>query len=632
MLHKMNRRKQLELGSGTNKGQGFPGPGTLIYALLAAAVVLLLPGISKAQQGTITDDAFTSPNPAVQAVNLNGSGPTIIVSGPAAAFGQQQLGPATGYLKFKLTSSLPPGTTASNVAKATLKLYVTGIPGAGAINVYRLTSAWSESTLTPLTAPTLGSLEVSAVPVAKSNSFVVVDLTQLVKEWLGTDGLDAGGIPNHGIALVANTNATFVTFDSKESVVTSHEPRLELTLVSAGPQGAQGPVGATGPQGPKGDTGAKGPQGQQGVKGDTGATGAIGPQGSQGLKGSTGATGPQGLQGVQGPSGPMGPQGLKGDTGATGAVGAQGLTGPQGPQGMTFQGSYGAARSYSVNDAVSYQGATYIAISPTTNNAPLDPAGMASPFWSLVAARGETGSQGLQGPQGSVGPQGATGPPGQPGSTGPAGPQGPAGLNWRGAWDSTASYATNDAVSYQGSSWVATSATQNVTPGVGSIWTTLAEQGAAGAVGPAGVQGAQGPAGTEGAQGLTGPKGDAGVAGPIGPAGATGPQGLAGPQGPEGPQGPAGTGGPDLRLIATLRWDQLPRGYGDFGVGVGPTGVVFDGENIWVANFGSNTVTKLRARDGVNLGTFEAGHNPIEAAFDGANIWVTNGSDTVSKQ
>lgn len=49
-----------------------------------------------------------------------------------------------------------------------------------------------------------------------------------------------------------------------------------------GPQGPQGPKGATGPQGPKGDTGATGPQGPKG---------ATGPQGIQGPQGPTGATG-----------------------------------------------------------------------------------------------------------------------------------------------------------------------------------------------------------------------------------------------------------------------------------------------------------------------------------------------------
>jgi DNA-binding beta-propeller fold protein YncE len=70
----------------------------------------------------------------------------------------------------------------------------------------------------------------------------------------------------------------------------------------------------------------------------------------------------------------------------------------------------------------------------------------------------------------------------------------------------------------------------------------------------------------------------------------------------------------------------------DFPVGNAPSGIAFDGENIWVANSGSNNVTKLQASDGSTLGTFPAGEFPIAIAFDGANMWVTNiRASTVTK-
>jgi len=60
--------------------------------------------------------------------------------------------------------------------------------------------------------------------------------------------------------------------------------------------------------------------------------------------------------------------------------------------------------------------------------------------------------------------------------------------------------------------------------------------------------------------------------------------------------------------------------------------VAFDGTNIWVANSGSNSVTKLLASTGATLGTFGVGSVPVAVAFDGANIWVANkGSNSVSK-
>src|SRR5438105_8010737 len=69
-----------------------------------------------------------------------------------------------------------------------------------------------------------------------------------------------------------------------------------------------------------------------------------------------------------------------------------------------------------------------------------------------------------------------------------------------------------------------------------------------------------------------------------------------------------------------------------FPVGFDPTGLAYDGVNVWVVNQSSNNVTKLRASDGANLGTFAVGNVPLFAAFDGANIWVTNwASDTVTK-
>jgi DNA-binding beta-propeller fold protein YncE len=51
--------------------------------------------------------------------------------------------------------------------------------------------------------------------------------------------------------------------------------------------------------------------------------------------------------------------------------------------------------------------------------------------------------------------------------------------------------------------------------------------------------------------------------------------------------------------------------------------VAFDGENIWTANDGDGTVSKLRASDGKALGTFKIPCCPYGIAFDGAKLWVT---------
>jgi len=125
--------------------------------------------------------------------------------------------------------------------------------------------------------------------------------------------------------------------------------------------------------------------------------------------------------------------------------------------------------------------------------------------WNLNLA-GTIGPAGPQGSTGGTGPTGATGPPGPTGSTGPAGPTGPPGITWRGAWNSTTSYAANDAVTYGGSSYGATVAIPaNTTPPVSDArWGLIAS---AGATGPQGATGATGPAGpaTYAAIGVTAP-------------------------------------------------------------------------------------------------------------------------------
>jgi DNA-binding beta-propeller fold protein YncE len=55
-----------------------------------------------------------------------------------------------------------------------------------------------------------------------------------------------------------------------------------------------------------------------------------------------------------------------------------------------------------------------------------------------------------------------------------------------------------------------------------------------------------------------------------------------------------------------------------------PSDLVFDGSNIWVTQYNSGTVIKLRASDGKELGSFAVGPRPGAVLFDGTNIWVAN--------
>jgi hypothetical protein len=138
--------------------------------------------------------------------------------------------------------------------------------------------------------------------------------------------------------------------------------------------------------------------------------------------------------GAVGPAGPEGPPGAKGDIGDPGPPGLPGLpgqdgkdgaAGPPGPKGMTWRGAWTAIASYVKDDAVAFGGSSWIALRDSTGVQPV-----AGDDWALVAAKGNTGPQGLPGeigPQGPQGPQGAQGEPGPQGLQGIVGPQGPVG-------------------------------------------------------------------------------------------------------------------------------------------------------------------------------------------------------------
>jgi len=92
--------------------------------------------------------------------------------------------------------------------------------------------------------------------------FIDVDITALVQDWA------SGYLDNHGLALRAvESGAVHVVFDTKESMLTSHSPELEVALAGAGAPGPPGPEGPPGPQGETGATGATGVQGPQGPPG-----------------------------------------------------------------------------------------------------------------------------------------------------------------------------------------------------------------------------------------------------------------------------------------------------------------------------------------------------------------------------
>lgn len=368
----------------------------LCFALLAAVPLLSAPRAA-AQSATVTDDAFLSTNSTTQQTNGSGHGIFLIVGGSSATTQSGSVGMTKTFLKFQLQSSLPPAA-AANVAKATLKLYLSpGTNPTGAIDIYAVTSSWTESTLNPSSPPTLAATPfATGINLGGANSFLVVDVTQLVQEWL--TGPANGGLANDGIAIVAHSSTAFVVFDSKENAITSHEPRLEIVLVDSGQQGSAGPQG---PQGPAGAQGAAGPPGSAATV-QVGMTMTV-PAGTPAsvLNGGTSSAAILSFLIPQGATGPQGAQG------------------PQGPAGMNNRGAWNIANNYAVNDAVSDQGSFWMALAAIPANTPNSEPSSTSTSWQQLAAAGAPGAEGPAGQTGAQGPQGIPGPIGLQGLPGP---------------------------------------------------------------------------------------------------------------------------------------------------------------------------------------------------------------------
>lgn len=219
------------------------------------------------------------------------------------------------------------------------------------------------------------------------------------------------------------------------------------------------------------------------------------------------------------------------------------------------KGEYDPNTAYKALNIVSQDGSSYVALQPTTGNAPPNPV-----YWQILAEKGEQGPKGVQGEQGPKGETGSQGPQGEKGNTGDTGPQGPkgdpgTGLELTGGpYDSLADLQQAVPSPKNGACYlVGTGEPYNVYSYLDGQWINLGP--IQGAQGPEGPQGPQGPAATmqvgsvttgeEGTQASVTNSGTstAAVLDFVIPRGNTGPQGPAGPQGPEGPQGPAGQSG-----------------------------------------------------------------------------------------
>ncbi len=263
---------------------------TQIRHLLCGLV--LLPCTAFAQTVPLTQDTYVATSPA--SGNNYGTAATINVGGPNA---DQAL------VQFDLTT-LPAGTTAANIAHATLTLFVNKLGAGGTVNISVANGSWTELGVNGTDAPIPGAAVASGVPVTTANDYLYVDATSAVQNWLASTA-------NNGF-IITPLGSVNVALDSKESTTTSHPAMLIITLAGSGATGATGATGPTGAAGADGAPGATGPAGANGATGPTGANGtagAVGPSGANGAPGPTGPAGANGINGTNGATGPTGPSG-----------------------------------------------------------------------------------------------------------------------------------------------------------------------------------------------------------------------------------------------------------------------------------------------------------------------------------
>jgi len=232
-----------------------------VFLLRLFAGSALLTGAALAQSLPLVQDSYVVPGNPTNYGTTGG----LLVGGPTNA---------GALIQFDLTS-LPPGTQASNVSRATLVLFVSKLGAAGNVNISAANGVWMESGVSGTNAPVAGAAVASGVAVSAPDSYFFVDATAAVQNWLN-------GTTNSGFLISSDGSGANLQFDSKESATTSHPAQLLVFLANQGP---------TGPAGAKGSTGATGPAGATGA---TGAMGLAGAQGSAGAHGATGATGPTG--------------------------------------------------------------------------------------------------------------------------------------------------------------------------------------------------------------------------------------------------------------------------------------------------------------------------------------------------
>ena len=196
-------------------------PGTFPKLFFIAATAVFCASTLPGQSPVLVADAHTS----ATSVNGNfGTNPALAVSSNNAA-----------YIRFDLSRVLSDSTSATDISKAVVKFYVSKVTTPGKIDVYPLLADWNERTISTANAPPYGQLAATTQQIGRDaqGNYITVDLTALVKQWLG-DGGGQNALPNFGVVLAARPvdsdtpQVIDVNLDSKENSQTSHDATLNV--------------------------------------------------------------------------------------------------------------------------------------------------------------------------------------------------------------------------------------------------------------------------------------------------------------------------------------------------------------------------------------------------------------------
>ena len=182
-------------------------PSTLLAALLTAS-------LADAAVIPVSEDSYSF-----------GANTMDKASGKSASLVVSQNGMA--FMRFDardFAAQIPAG----DVTAARITFHIKEKLGTGGLNIHRVTSEWSESPSGARLAPSIKKEPLANLPASsiRARQFAVVDVTELVKQWLTDSASD------FGIA-IAGVNKASVLIASKEGPDFGHPATLEIEYQAA---------------------------------------------------------------------------------------------------------------------------------------------------------------------------------------------------------------------------------------------------------------------------------------------------------------------------------------------------------------------------------------------------------------